>query len=196
MSTIDHVTIRVADLTRAEAFYDRVFGLLGFAGVRHEDDLGREWGDFSIAWTDAEHPPTGGLHIAFTADSQELVKSWWHGLVDVGYRSDGEPGLRPQYSPDYYGAFILDEQGNSVEAVTHSRAREQPCGVIDHLWIRVQDLARTRRFYEPIAAVLELGLHDRGDRFESRRSVAASPSSRDRRRGTCTSPSASQASRR
>lgn len=165
MSTIDHVTIRVADLTAAKAFYDRVFELLDFAGAQHKGDLFCEWGDFSIAQTDAEHPPTTGLHIAFTAVSQELVKSWWHGLVDVGYRSDGEPGLRPQYSPDYYGAFILDSHGNSVEAVTHARARQQEAGLIDHLWIRVHDLARTKRFYEPIAAALELRLRDRGERL-------------------------------
>lgn len=104
-------------------------------------------------------------HCLLTADSQELVESSWLGLTDAGYRSDGEPGLRPQYSPDYYAAFILDSDGNSVEAVTHARAREQETGLIDHLWIRVHDLARTTRFYEPIAAVLKLRLHDRGDRF-------------------------------
>jgi catechol 2,3-dioxygenase-like lactoylglutathione lyase family enzyme len=86
-------------------------------------------------------------------------------LSDAGYQSDGEPGLRPRYSPDYYGAFILDPQGNSVEAVTHARAREQETGLIDHLWIRVGDLERTKRFYEAIASTLDLRLHDRGDHF-------------------------------
>jgi catechol 2,3-dioxygenase-like lactoylglutathione lyase family enzyme len=165
MSTIDHVTIRVSDLAEAMVFYDRVFNLLGFTGDCHEAEAFFEWGDFSLAQADPQHPPTTGLHLAFTADSQELVESWWLGLTDAGFRSDGEPGLRPQYSPDYYGAFILDPQGNSVEAVTHARAREQKTGLIDHLWIRVHDLARTKRFYEPIAAALELRLRDRGDRL-------------------------------
>jgi catechol 2,3-dioxygenase-like lactoylglutathione lyase family enzyme len=165
MSTIDHVTIRAADLAAATAFYDRVFNLLGFTGHRHEAEPFPEWGDFSIAQTNAEHPPTTGLHIAFTADSHGLVDSWWRGLTDAGYRSDGEPGLRPQYSPDYYGAFILDPEGNSVEAVTHARAREQESGSIDHLWIRVQDLIPVKRFYAVIAPVVELTLHERTDRF-------------------------------
>ena len=165
MSTIDHVTIRVGDLAEAMVFYDRVFNLLGFTGQCHEAEPFFEWGDFSLALADPEHPPTTGLHIAFTADSQELVESWWLGLTDAGYWSDGEPGFRPQYSPDYYGAFILDSHGNSVEAVTHARAREQEAGLIDHLWIRVHDLARTKHFYEAIAAALELRLHERGDRF-------------------------------
>ncbi len=165
MSTIDHVTIRVSDLAEAIMFYDHVFNLLGFTGQCYEAEPFFEWGDFSLAQADRERPPTTMLHIAFTADSQELVERWWLGLIDAGYRSDGEPGLRPQYRPDYYGAFILDLHGNSVEAVTHARAREQELGSIDHLWIRVHDLARTKRFYEAIADALELRLHDRGDRF-------------------------------
>jgi len=165
MSTIDHVTIRVADLTAAKAFYDRVFNLLGFTGDCQEAEPFFEWGDFSLAQADPEHPPTTGLHLAFTADSQELVESWWLDLTDAGHRSDGEPGLRPQYGADYYGAFILDSDGNSVEAVTHARAREQETGSIDHLWIRVEDLIPVKRFYAAIAPVVELTLHERADRF-------------------------------
>jgi len=165
MSTIDHVTIRVADLAKAKAFYSRVFELLGFVGNRQEEEQFLEWGDFSIAQKDPDRLATTGLHIAFTADSQELVESWSRGMSEAGYRSDGEPGLRPQYSPDYYGAFILDPEGNSVEGVTHARAREQETGSIDHLWIRVEDLTPAKRFYAAIAPVVELTLHERADRF-------------------------------
>src|SRR4029453_12489377 len=137
-------------------FYDRVFDLLEFAGDRHAGDAGVEWGDFSLAEADSERGPTEGLHIAFTADSRQLVDSWWGGLVDAGYRSDGEPGLRPQYRPDYYGAFVLDGHGNSVEAVTHARAREEEVGASDHLWIRVRDIVESRLFYETVAPVVGL----------------------------------------
>jgi catechol 2,3-dioxygenase-like lactoylglutathione lyase family enzyme len=159
MSTIDHVTIRVTDLAEATAFYDRVFDLLGFTGHRQVDPF-PEWGDFSIGRADSEHQAATELHIAFAADSQELVESWWRGMTDAGYRSDGEPGLRPQYSPDYYGAFILDPQGNSVEAVTHARAREHGVGFIDHLWIRVRDIVESRLFYETVAPVVGLRVRD------------------------------------
>jgi catechol 2,3-dioxygenase-like lactoylglutathione lyase family enzyme len=165
MSTIDHVTIRVADLTAATAFYDRVFELLGFSGERHGDDYYVEWGDFSIAESSAQRLPTEGLHLAFTADSHDLVDSWWQGMIDAGYRSDGDPGPRPQYRPDYYGAFVLDDQANSVEAVTHAGARERMTGLIDHLWIRVEGLEPMRRFYGEIAPVVDLKLRDLGERF-------------------------------
>jgi hypothetical protein len=86
-------------------------------------------------------------------------------MVDAGYRSDGEAGPRPQYSPDYYGAFVLDRQGNSVEAVTHTRAREQNTGSIDHLWIRTKELEPIRRFYALVAPVLGLKRCDLGERY-------------------------------
>ena len=165
MGTIDHVNIRVDDLAAARAFYDRAFELLGFDGQRHDGDLGFEWGDFSIAEADPERPPTEGLHIAFSADSQELVDSWWRGMTEDGYRSDGAPGPRPQYRPDYYGAFILDVQGNSVEAVTHAGARERARGLIDHLWIRVEQLEPIKRFYLAVAPTVGLKPRSLGERL-------------------------------
>jgi catechol 2,3-dioxygenase-like lactoylglutathione lyase family enzyme len=165
MGTIDHVTIRVDDLAAMSAFYERAFDLVKFGRPRHEGDVFLEWGDFSISEADAERPPTEGLHIAFTADSDELVESWWRGMIDAGYRSDGAPGARPQYRPDYYGAFILDGQGNSVEAVTHGGARERSTGLIDHLWVRVAELQPIKRFYSAIAPTVGLKARDLGERF-------------------------------
>jgi predicted lactoylglutathione lyase len=81
------------------------------------------------------------------------VDSWWRRLVDAGYESDGEPGLRPQYSASYYGSFVRDPDGNSVEAVHHDQS--QPSG-IDHLWFRTGDVAAARAFYEPIAPAVAL----------------------------------------
>ena len=165
MGTIDHVTLRVNDLDASRALYAKVFELLTLEGEPREAGEFFEWGDFSIAAADAERPATERLHIAFTADSHELVDSWWRALTEAGYRSDGEPGLRPQYSADYYGAFILDAQGNSIEAVTHDTARERPTGRIDHLWIRVEDLEPIKRFYTAVAPIIGLRVRDRGDRL-------------------------------
>ena len=85
----------------------------------------------------------------------------------------GRPGRRPQYSEDYYGAFLLDPDGNSAEAVHDSKPNR--AGIIDHLWIRVADVARAKAFYETIAphAGLRLG-DDTPDRVQFRGAAGGS----------------------
>ena len=95
------------------------------------------------------------MHVAFAASSHDEVDDFWRRGVEAGYRSDGEPGLRPQYRPDYYGGFLLDPDGNSVEAV-HRPGRTEEGPPIDHLWLGVFDLEAGRRFYETVAPVLGL----------------------------------------
>jgi len=139
----DHVTIRVSDRAASEAFYDLVLGAVGLEPRRGRDYS--EWRDFSVAQADGENPATRRLHIGFYVPSRELVHAFWRAGTESGYRDDGAPGLRPEYSPDYYGAFLLDPDGNSAEAVTHDRQKE--LGDIDHLWLRVADVAASKRFY-------------------------------------------------
>ncbi len=107
-----------------------------------------EWDDFSISEETAARPATRRLHVGFYAESPLHVDAWWSALTAVGYQSDGAPGPRPAYGPAYYGAFVLDAAGNSVEAV-HDGPRRQP-GVIDHLWLRVRSLEAATRFYEAV----------------------------------------------
>ena len=147
----DHVTIRVADWDASRDFYETVLGPLG-----HETKRGKlfdEWGDFSIAPASREYPLTRRLHVAFVADSEAAVDAFWRAGVNAGYASDGEPGPRPVYHDRYYGAFVLDPDGNSAEAVYHGRARTGATN-IDHLWIRVSDPAASKRFYETVAPVI------------------------------------------
>jgi catechol 2,3-dioxygenase-like lactoylglutathione lyase family enzyme len=155
----DHVTIRVSDLAASSAFYSTV---LGREPQGHEY---REWDDFSIAPVEDDRPLTRHVHLAFAAKSREEVDAFWQRGVDAGYESDGESGLRPQYHPDYYGAFLLDPDGNSVEACTGFRdSVDGP--PLDHLWLGVQDLAPSRRFWETVAPVLSLNVtEDRETRF-------------------------------
>jgi catechol 2,3-dioxygenase-like lactoylglutathione lyase family enzyme len=146
---LDHVTIRVSDLAESRRFY---------SAVLDRDPVGEEyleWDDFSIAPTEAERPVTRHLHVAFAARSREEVDAFWQRGVEAGYPSDGEPGPRPLYTPDYYGGFLLDPDGNSVEAV-HRPPRTEGGPPIDHLWLGVSDLEASRRFYETIAPVLGL----------------------------------------
>jgi catechol 2,3-dioxygenase-like lactoylglutathione lyase family enzyme len=155
----DHVTIRVNDRAASRRFYDTVLAPLGLRA--RTGALFDEWGDFSIADVAPEHAPTRNLHVAFAAPSREHVHAFWRAGVDAGYESDGEPGPRPQYDPGYYGAFLLDPDGNSAEAV-HGHREEPGESGIDHLWIRVADLEASRRFWETVAPVLGLRVREPG----------------------------------
>jgi catechol 2,3-dioxygenase-like lactoylglutathione lyase family enzyme len=143
----DHLTIRVSDRPTSQRFYETVLGTIGIEQTYSGDDFA-EWGDFSLAQAEDGHPPTRRLHIGFAAPSRGHVDAFWRAGTEAGYESDGEPGLRPQYSDDYYGAFLLDPDGNSVEAVHHGSLRNG--GNIDHLWIRVSDVDAATRFYETV----------------------------------------------
>ena len=86
------------------------------------------------------------------------MDEFWRTGTSAGYRDDGAPGLRPQYGPDYYGGFLLDPEGNSAEAVHHDLVRDR--GLVDHLWIRVADVAAAKRFYVAVAPYAGFRLDD------------------------------------
>jgi catechol 2,3-dioxygenase-like lactoylglutathione lyase family enzyme len=154
----DHVEIHVSDAAASRAFYGEALGLPTVDGELVE------WGDFGIVAVDDEHPRTRNLHIAFGAETCEDVEAWWSRLTEAGYESDGEPGPRPEYSASYYGAFVRDPDGNSVEAVHHatSRARE-----VDHLWLRTRDVAAAKRFYETVAPIVGISVrHESPERVQ------------------------------
>jgi catechol 2,3-dioxygenase-like lactoylglutathione lyase family enzyme len=162
VALFDHVTIRASDRGASEQFYDLVLPVVG--GTKsYSGEHFAEWGDFSLAGASPDRPVTKRLHVGFFAVSAELVDEFWRIGSEAGYQSDGAPGPRPEYSDDYYGAFLLDPDGNSVEAVTHGRAK-QP-GAIDHVWVRVADLAAARGFYATIAPFAGFSVaHDGDDR--------------------------------
>jgi len=164
----DHVGIAVSDLAASERFYRTVLSVLGTEPVHADAEL-VEWDDWDIGQTDREHPVTRGLHVGFRAPDHAHVDAFWQAGVDAGYRDDGAPGPRTVYGPDYYGGFLLDPDGNSVEAVYGDREHAVPAGRIDHLWLRVRDPAASGRFYTTIAphAGLRLG-HDAPEHVQLR----------------------------
>lgn len=155
----DHVTIRVSDRTASERFYETVLNALGIDETYRTGTFS-EWQDFLLAGADDANPPTRRLHVAFVAPSREQVDRFWRAGIDAGHDSAGQPGPRPGYRDDYYGAFLVDPDGNSAEAVHHGATRRG--GAVDHLWLRVSDVAAAKRFYETIAP--HAGLHLRDDR--------------------------------
>ena len=142
----DHVTIRVSDLAASRRFY------LEALGLPTNDGEFIEWDAFGISPGD---DVSRKLHVGFGVPDRDAVDAWWNRMTGAGYRSDGEPGPRPEYNETYYGAFVLDPDGNSVEAVHHYRSRT---GEIDHVWLRTHDLAAAKRFYATIAPVVGLEL--------------------------------------
>jgi catechol 2,3-dioxygenase-like lactoylglutathione lyase family enzyme len=162
----DHVGIAVSDLASSERFYRIVLSVLGVEPSHADAEL-VEWDDWDIGPTDREHPVTRGLHVGFRARDRAQVDAFWHAGIDAGYRDDGAPGPRTLYGPTYYGGFLLDPDGNSVEAVHGDRQDSVPAGRVDHLWIRVRDPQASRRFYTTIAPHAGLRLtHDEPERVQ------------------------------
>ncbi|HEY2325910.1 MAG TPA: VOC family protein [Gaiellaceae bacterium] len=150
----DHVTIRVSDLVRSRGFYELALGQPTYDGEFIE------WSGFSIlAGPNVAHR----LHVGFGVPDRDAVDAWWRRMTDAGFESDGEPGPRPQYGSTYYGAFVLDPDGNSIEAMHHESS--VPSG-IQHLWLRTRDIDAARAFYETIASVSGIELkYDEPERF-------------------------------
>ena len=153
---LDHITIRVSDRAASELFYDTVLDTLGSAQRSGHQEYTVWNHEFSLAHADDDNPVTRRLHIGFMAPSREHVDAFWRAGVEAGYRDDGKPGPRPQYSSSYYGGFLLDPDGNSAEAVHHDSEREP--GRIDHLWIRVADVSAAKEFYERVGPFGGFGL--------------------------------------
>jgi catechol 2,3-dioxygenase-like lactoylglutathione lyase family enzyme len=130
---IDHVALRVTDLARSRAFYEAVLGALGMEvlytrGAEDPTGPGVAFGrtgadDFAIhsPIADAGRDTVAhGVHLAFGADSADQVNAFHAAGLAHGGRDIGAPGPRPEYSDRYYGAFLLDPDGNNVEAVYHA----------------------------------------------------------------------------
>ncbi len=151
---IDHITLRVSDFDASKAFYSCVLAPLGHEPYDDDTVPGTEWGDFSIAAD--EKPPARNLHLAFVAGSREEVEAFHRAAMEAGYGDNGPPGERPVYHEGYYGAFVLDPDGNNVEAVWHGFEAEP--GSLDHLVVRVRDLDASRRFYETVLQPVGFGV--------------------------------------
>jgi catechol 2,3-dioxygenase-like lactoylglutathione lyase family enzyme len=126
MSGIHHVSIGVSDVSRAKAFYDPLMKIVGLQ-LRQADaesvDYGNEVGlVFSLETPVDERPatPGNGVHIAFAAPDRNTVDAFYREALRLGGRDAGAPGPRPEYSGNYYGAFVFDLDGNKIEAVINS----------------------------------------------------------------------------
>jgi len=118
--TLDHVGFAVADFAKSRDFYTQALAPLGIAIVMSGDSyagMGRD--GRAQFWFNAGQPASGGTHIAFAADDRAQVRAFHAAALAAGGKDNGGPGLRPQYHPNYYGAFVIDLNGHNIEAVCH-----------------------------------------------------------------------------
>jgi catechol 2,3-dioxygenase-like lactoylglutathione lyase family enzyme len=123
----DHVHLRVADVEASKRFYSAVFTSLGLPSVLVE---GKDFFYADELFVDKATDYITRVHIAFQAASRDIVNAFHKAALAAGGRDNGAPGERP-YHPGYYGAFVLDPDGNNIEAVYHGPAiRSAPSVVL------------------------------------------------------------------
>lgn len=127
---IDHVHLVVADLAASRRFYEAVLRVLGLPLGGSADDY--FWADelfvSSAESQAAQGRLTGRHHLAFQAKDRRTVEAFHAAGLANGGRDNGAPGLRP-YHPDYYAAFVLDPDGNNIEAVYHGEAARSAASI-------------------------------------------------------------------
>lgn len=132
---LDHVSLRVADYDRSKRFYEAALAPLGYtlamevasgAGFRKGfiPDFWIKQGEPGSSAAQAELPDLAGcggpaIHIAFVGEDRGTVDAFPRAAMAAGARDNGAPGLRPEYHPNYYGAFVLDPDGYNIEVVCH-----------------------------------------------------------------------------
>lgn len=120
---IDHIQLVVNNFEISKAFYTAVLAALKIPVVTTDDDY--IWADelviSSVKSPGASGEPTGRHHLAFQATDREMVDAFYHAALIHGGRDNGAPGERT-YHPRYYAAFVLDPDGNNIEAVYHGEA--------------------------------------------------------------------------
>src|SRR5436190_22827723 len=122
---IDHIGVGVRDFEESLDFYGRALAPLGFERVAYIDADNRSAG-FGVHGRDDfwihEGRPAGRMHVAFDAETREAVDAFHAAALDAGGRDNGVPGIRSEYSETYYAGYVLDPNGNNIEAVCHGDA--------------------------------------------------------------------------
>ena len=132
MNLLDHITLNVSDYARSKAFYEEALAPLGVKAIMEYGEacgFGRERKpDFWIGkgpttfQTPAQLVTITPVHVAFHARSREEVSAFHAAALAAGGKDFGAPGVRREYHPSYYGAFVLDPDGHNIEAVCHDPA--------------------------------------------------------------------------
>ena len=115
----DHIGLHVKDLSKSVRFYEAALAPLGFV-LCSRDDASAGFGpkDAPALWLYADNQVTKA-HVAFRAGDRKAIDKFYVAALEAGGKDNGKPGLRADYSPTYYAAFVTDPDGNNVEAVIY-----------------------------------------------------------------------------
>jgi catechol 2,3-dioxygenase-like lactoylglutathione lyase family enzyme len=132
---LDHISLRVTDYDRSKRFYAAALAPLGYTlAMESASGAGFRKGFIPDFWIKQGEPMSIGarvvplepagcggppVHVAFAGDDRATVDAFYRAALAAGARDNGAPGLRPNYHPNYYGAFVLDPDGYNIEAVCH-----------------------------------------------------------------------------
>jgi catechol 2,3-dioxygenase-like lactoylglutathione lyase family enzyme len=118
-----HVAVNVNDFEAAKRFYLGALAPFGYRVVYEEEGALAYFADeHGLDFGLGRRGPVGGAHVAFECADSQQVDAFYEAALASGGRDNGAPGLRPQYAPDYYAAYVLDPDGNNIEAVCHHAA--------------------------------------------------------------------------
>ena len=118
---IDHVSVKTSNQSTSRRFYEKALAPLGYQVLMDFQDgqvVGMGIGRKPDFWF-AAGEPSGPVHLAFSAPDRATVDAFYAAALAAGGKDNGAPGLRAEYHPGYYGAFVIDPDGNNVEAVFH-----------------------------------------------------------------------------
>lgn len=121
---LDHAALNVRDGAAARAFYERVLEPLGYTvGMEVEEHVGFRSAEGELDfWISARGEPSAPMHLAFRAPDRQTVDAYHAAAVRAGGVDNGAPGVRTEFHENYYAAFVLDPEGNNIEAVCQKPA--------------------------------------------------------------------------
>ena len=121
---IDHTGFGVSDYAASKAFYERALAPLGISLIMEVMEAAAGFGSNGkpIFWLEEGRTPVTEVHVAFLAKDRATVDAFHAAGLEAGGKDNGAPGVRATYHPNYYGAYVLDPDGNNVEAVCHTPA--------------------------------------------------------------------------
>jgi catechol 2,3-dioxygenase-like lactoylglutathione lyase family enzyme len=115
-----HVAVNVTDFEAAKAFYEGALEPFGYRVVYEEPRALAYFADHrGLDFGIGRREPVGGAHVAFECHDRDMVDAFYAAALAAGGSDNGPPGIRPQYDANYYAAYVLDPDGNNIEAVCH-----------------------------------------------------------------------------